>query len=275
MYIRDLTLNYQVLMRIISFFPILLLLPLCFVSNGQNPELSPQSIHSHNDYQKEEPFWNAFNHKVGIIEVDLYYHEGKVVVAHDPSELEKPISFEEKYLKPLKHLMKENNGYPYPDTALDLAVMFDIKNERNAVMDWILDVYEENPDVFDTRKPVKIVISGNRPEPDSWLYLPENVYIDGRLTDPIYASEQASLRDKVFIVSSSYRVIGNWNGIGECPPGEQEKIRKIVGRVHSAGLKLRFWGNRDTEAFWDILLENGVDIIGTDDVERLVDYLGK
>ncbi len=64
------------------------------------------------------------------------------------------------------------------------------------------------------------------------------------------------------------------------PTGEREKLYKIVSKVHRLGSKLRFWATPDQpgharEAVWRELLEADVDLIGTDDLPGLHDFLEK
>jgi hypothetical protein len=42
-----------------------------------------------------------------------------------------------------------------------------------------------------------------------------------------------------------------------------------VSRVHAQGRRLRCWNTTDTPAVWQLLVECGVDLIGTDDLEAL------
>src|SRR5690606_28145839 len=56
--------------------------------SAQDIPMTMQAVLAHNDYQKPDPFHHACEHRVGVMEADLYYDEGRIIVAHVPSEPE-------------------------------------------------------------------------------------------------------------------------------------------------------------------------------------------
>ncbi|MFM8582862.1 MAG: hypothetical protein ACKOFW_15385, partial [Planctomycetaceae bacterium] len=44
-------------------------------------------------------------------------------------------------------------------------------------------------------------------------------------------------------------------------------------RCHARGRLLRFWGAPDREEIWSALREAGVELLGTDDLDRLARFL--
>jgi glycerophosphoryl diester phosphodiesterase len=69
-----------------------------------------------------------------------------------------------------------------------------------------------------------------------------------------------------------------WNGAGEIPAKEHEKLQKIVQKAHEKGRLVRFWATPDNssparETLWRQLLSAGVDLINTDDLEGLRQFL--
>lgn len=251
-----------------TIFFLLLLLHSNSIIKGQNTVSHPffQSVLAHNDYQKSQPFYNAYSYGVAVIEVDLFYHNGKVLVAHDDSETKHNASFKKMYLKPLKKIMRAQKG-TYPNTSNRLALMFDIKNHREEIMTWIMKLVNDYPRIFGPpdgiENLVSIIISGQRPEISSWADLPSAILLDGRLSDQI----PALLRHKVYMVSSSYSAIGNWDGQGECSIEEKQKLTETIQKVHDQNLKIRFWGAKDVPEMWGFLLNSGVDILGVDHLD--------
>ncbi|GAA5225292.1 PI-PLC domain-containing protein [Membranihabitans marinus] len=254
----------------------LLLLHSNSLIKGQNPVPHPflQSILAHNDYQKSQPFLNAYAHGVGVIEVDLFYHDGEVLVAHDAAETVHNASFKKLYLKPLKKIMRARSG-PYPNTSNRLALMFDIKNHREEIMGFIISLYNDNPHIFGPiegqENLIPIIISGLRPNISTWGDLPPGIMIDGRLSDDI----PPVLRHKVYMVSSSYSAVGNWDGKGECPDEEKAKLAATIQKVHDENLKIRFWGAKDVPEMWDLLMNYEVDILGVDHLDDFKQWLEK
>ena len=72
---------------------------LCSSYSGKQTVL----IHSHNDYQKNIPFYRAYSQQVHTIEADIYAAPASdgLLVAHDPHELDSALSLDEMYLEPL------------------------------------------------------------------------------------------------------------------------------------------------------------------------------
>ncbi len=64
------------------------------------------------------------------------------------------------------------------------------------------------------------------------------------------------------------------------PPEEQQKLRDIVQKAHAKGRLVRFWATPDgrsaaREAVWRELLSAGVDLLNSDDLDGLREFLLK
>ena len=57
------------------------------------------------------------------------------------------------------------------------------------------------------------------------------------------------------------------------PDEEKEKLQNIVTKAHQHGRKVRFWGAPDNAAFWRELRGEGVDLINTDDLKGVREFL--
>ncbi len=62
------------------------------------------------------------------------------------------------------------------------------------------------------------------------------------------------------------------------PAQERQKLGEIVQKAHAKGRLVRFWGTPDAraparEAVWRELLAAGVDLINTDDLQGLQEFL--
>jgi glycerophosphoryl diester phosphodiesterase len=57
------------------------------------------------------------------------------------------------------------------------------------------------------------------------------------------------------------------------PEAERRKLREIVAKAHAQGRKVRFWAAPDRKAVWQALLDAGVDLINTDDLAGLREFL--
>ncbi|MEL6820832.1 MAG: hypothetical protein AAFP70_03650, partial [Calditrichota bacterium] len=72
----------------------------------------------------------------------------------------------------------------------------------------------------------------------------------------------------------------SWRGKDRFLSIERKRLELYVERVHEKGAQLRFWKIPDQnrpirERSWRLLLSSGVDIIATDHMEHLHEYLTK
>ena len=57
------------------------------------------------------------------------------------------------------------------------------------------------------------------------------------------------------------------------PAAERAALQRWVERAHGQGRKVRFWNTPDRAQAWRILIDAGVDVIGTDDLDGLQQFL--
>ena len=85
---------------------------------------------------------------------------------------------------------------------------------------------------------------------------------DGELSD-LDSKEPADL---IPWISSNWTRSFSWRGIDRMPDAERTKLKEIVAKAHQHGRRVRFWGSPDQPTFWRELLEDGVDLINTDNL---------
>ncbi len=64
-----------------------------------------------------------------------------------------------------------------------------------------------------------------------------------------------------------------WNGKDSLGSKDEEAIHHIIDSVHTAGKPIRFWAAPDTEASWKWQMKLGADLIGTDKINELGNFL--
>lgn len=69
----------------------------CVTAAAERPVL----IHSHNDYCRRAPFWQAYAQGVYSIEADVFLHDGRLLVGHDVEDLSPDMTFESLYVEPI------------------------------------------------------------------------------------------------------------------------------------------------------------------------------
>ena len=153
---------------------------LCSSYSGKQTVL----IHSHNDYQKNIPFYRAYSQQVHTIEADIYAAPASdgLLVAHDPHELDSALSLDEMYLEPLIFLFGQNEGRPWRGSEQVLTLMIDLKTPLHPTIDRLIAKLKRHPEVFDPSVnpyAVRIVISGSRPDPEAFGEYPRFISFDG------------------------------------------------------------------------------------------------
>jgi alkaline phosphatase len=247
--------------KIITLFCLLFFL---FV---QAQEYSSSNIHSHNDYASKRPFYEAYSNEAGVIEADLFIVNNDLPVAHNFKDITASNTLKSLYLDPLSSKLKNLEGKTYPDNK-PLILMIDIKSEADATLKLIAQQLKTYPDLI-SNKNFKVVISGNRPNPENWKDYPEFIYFDGRLNEN-YTAEQLS---RVEMISEDFKKITGWNGKEAMTQADSEKIQAIIKKVHDQNKKIRFWATRDNVNTWTILMNLKVDYIATDHVAELTQFI--
>jgi len=236
--------------------------------------------HAHNDYRHERPLLDALTHGFTGVEADIFLVEGDLFVAHDRDEITAERTLRRLYLDPLGQLARQNGGRVYRDGP-QVTLLIDIKSDAVATYKVLDRVLAEYKDIFTSFGPngrsdkaVLAVVSGNRPYELMASQKIRYAGYDGRLTD-LQSDAPASL---VPLISDRWTSHFKWRGEGEIPAEERRKLRDIVRVSHEKGRRVRFWATPDTpsparEAVWRELTAAGVDLINTDDLEGLREFL--
>ena len=243
-----------------------LLVCLCTTLSAQL--YNPISVFSHNDYAGSNPFYGAYALRVGYIEADVFLADDRLFVAHFQSEIKQDRTLEALYLEPLKKEIIKNSEWAYPDTTLPLKLMIDLKTEGMATLKKLISQLYFYPEVVHA-KGFEIFISGNAPSPDRWSEFPSFIYFDGR-PGIKYAPEQL---ERISLISDNFRNYSKWTGLGDIPPADKTRLDSLINSVHAIGKKIRFWSAPDNETGWSALVRLKADVIGTDRVPELVQYL--
>lgn len=250
-------------------------LGLLFVLHNQSfgqPAPLPNA-HAHNDYEHIRPLLDALSRGFVSVEADVHLIKGELYVAHNkPISLKNIKTLQQLYLQPLDSIVRLNGGRVYPGYAGPFYLMIDFKTDADETYVKLQDVIRDYKHLLKTPQqdgPVSIYISGNRPFRQI-ITDPANLFgLDGRPDD----LEQDIAADKMPVVSFSFKSLGYWNGNGEIPMDIQLKIRQLASVAHKEGKKFRLWATPDDPTAWQVLLDNGVDFINTDDLEGLKVFL--
>ena len=236
--------------------------------------------HAHNDYEHERPLYDALDHGFNSVEADIFLVDDDLYVAHDRRDITSERTLRRLYLDPLKERVKHNSGRVYPNGP-QFTLLIDIKTGAVATYKTLDRILAEYRDIFTSFGPdgrsgkaVLAIISGNRPRELMESQKLRYAGCDGRLTD----LESESPADLVPMISDNWSKHFTWNGTGEMPAKERDRLREIVQKAHEKGRLVRFWSTPDNPsparaALWRELLSAGVDLINTDDLKGLRQFL--
>lgn len=234
-------------------------LVLCTAAVAQRPIL----IHSHNDYTRTMPFYEAYAQQLSSIEVDLFLQDGKLLVGHDVISLRSDMTFEQMYLQPLVSLFKQHGGHAWAYTTEPLQLMIELKSASAPTLAAVVEALSRYPEVFNPAKnpyAVQIAFTGNIPAKEDFCNYPAWVRFDGEW-DAQYSPEQLK---HVALISTNFRALSRWNGKGSIIPAERVKIEEVIARAHALGKPVRFWGAPEGVTVYYTFYDMGVDYINTD-----------
>jgi hypothetical protein len=253
---------------------------LCFLTIYQSTaqEKILYQAHAHNDYAHEKPLFKALSLGFISIEADVHLVAGELYVAHYKPKLEKANTLKELYLEPLRKRILANGGKVYPNNSASLYLMIDIKTEAETtyqVLKEQLIAYQDMLTCWENGQEkqgaVLIFLSGNRPVETVSKETFRLVALDGRLEDLDKNYPNALMP----VISENYMKIFKWRGSGQMPREEAEKLKNLILKTNQQGKKLRFWASPENENVWEMLIANDIGLIGTDQLERLSQFLHK
>jgi hypothetical protein len=250
-----------------SFFLILFCL---FASDlsGQAIYYTTQNAHSHNDYEQKIPYWMAYDQGFGSIEADIFLRDSELIVAHDEKELKYNRSFRTFYLENIDSCLKKNAGYPYPDSSRNLQLLIDIKTDSVETLGKLIFLLKQFPALIHNRH-IFLVITGNRPNPDSFSHYPDFIWFDGVLSRP-YTQDQLS---RIKMLSDDFQQYSQWRGEGLMPVEDFERLKSPIVKAHREGIRVRLWNAPDLSNAWTRLINLQVDYINTDHIAGLAQWL--
>jgi len=234
--------------------------------------------YAHNNGEHPTPLIDALRLGYNHIEVDVCLIDKQLYVYHDhPKKQDSNRTLANLYLDPLFKLQEHNHGFIYPQHKAPLILMIDIKTDGAATYTKLKEVltpyqsmlshWENN---VESTKAVNVIISGNRPiqlvAQDNLRY----VQVDGRLKD--LPQHYPSILMPT-ISDNSLRVFG-FLALFPILLGKRsmKKLQALSEEAHRQNKTLRLWNTPESESLWDQLIASGVDLVNTDDLERLSRY---
>ncbi len=243
-------------------------------------EVQPlERAHAHNDYEHDRPLLDALDHGFTSAEADVWLVDGELHIGHDGPDLGRTLR--STYLEPLTQRFRENGGSVHRQWRDTFRLLVDVKSEGRAAWPVIESQLAEYPQLFTAyrqgrvhERAVTAVISGNRALAAMQAASTRFSFYDGRMGDlggPLGA-------ELVPLISDNWTRHFTWLGVGPMPEAERARLRTIVATAHARGQEVRFWATPDAalpnrEALWRELVAADVDVLNTDDLAGLQQFL--
>ncbi len=255
----------------------LLFVMLAIACSGGDVTLLPRA-HAHNDYEHPRPLLDALEHGFCSVEADIFLRDGELLVGHHPRDLKSEKTLKSLYLEPLKRRVQTRNGSVY-DVPQRFFLFIDIKTDAgdtypilHQMLKKYADILTEVKDGVAIQRAVTVVLSGNRPSLEVLaLQSPRFVAYDGRLSD----LESKVPNHLMPIISDNWATKIGWGGSAEMNSTTRDKLQQIVSKSHEHGRLVRFWATPEKENVWMELLKLRVDLINTDRLSALQQFLLK
>jgi glycerophosphoryl diester phosphodiesterase len=246
-------------------------------AQNATPAVEPlANAHSHNDYWRQRPLFDALDRGFTSVEADVFLVDGHLLVGHDREGLQAGKSLESLYLDALLRRARENGGRIYQSSPR-FFLLIDIKSDARVTyrrLNEALSTYVAMLTSVERGKiherAVTVVVSGNRlPFEEAAAADPRYAGLDGRISD-LDSDHPAHVMP---MISDNWTNQFSWRGAGPMPVAEKAKLQAIVQRAHGAGRVVRFWATPESEDAWRELRSAGVDLINTDELDRLAAFL--
>ena len=250
-----------------------LILPLIIVLiattsfNIQLRDYTVADAHSHNDYKNSIPFYRAYMDGFGSMEADVYAINGQLLVAHEEREITPARSLKAMYIEPLITNLKK-------DTGRHLRLLIEIKKDYTITLPLVLKEMQPLKKYFSyPGHPgrLSIVMTGAVPPGRVMLGYPVWLNFDvGHLSG--YTPKELK---KIELVSADFWEYSKWDGKSQLKEQDITRLKGIIDSAHAFGKKIRFYGTPDTPLCWKKMIELDTDVINTDHLDELADFLNK
>ncbi|MQA94428.1 MAG: hypothetical protein GEV11_07150 [Streptosporangiales bacterium] len=262
---------------------------------------------------------DALDHGASSVEANIFHDDGDLALRHDDSWVPDGVeggeegTLGEDYVEPLKERVRRNGCQVYPGRNEPFHLNVEIKSGDEGAQEGAFTetvrLYRELQDEIVAAggdpQNVRLVFSGNSPEPGEWEGLLDGPVPPGVYQDQQYSGDSCDAATSDDLGSRSAWVSLSWedcvSGDDEISPDEQDYLNRVAANAHAQGKQVRVWGApedvetyevydstwpgedktrtvRDpsdaTVAAWRAQLRAGVDLLNTDSLTTMREFLG-
>lgn len=255
---------------------ILFTLLICTALSSPAQDFSIRNAFAHNDYWHKRPLYDALSNGYMHIEADIYLRNGKLIVAHMPPFLKKRKTLEQLYFKPLLETINGTNK-EISCPIYSVMLMIDIKSDANKTYEELCGLLEKYQQVLSSyengkviNRQITVVLTGHKPYKMLKAQTKRFAFID----EDLMKVQQDTLSVGIYQTAScKYSSMIKWDGNGPMPEKERSCLRRYVEAAHQFQKKVRLWASPEKKEVWKELLACGVDLINTDKLVELKEFL--
>jgi hypothetical protein len=232
---------------------------------------------AHNDYFHSRPLLDALDNGFTYIEADVFLMDDELIVAHINPFFRGRKTLEALYLKPLAKRIAQNDGRIFEGYDAPVVLMIDIKTNAEDTYEHLRQLLKNYSFMLSrcrngivTGGPVTVVLSGHKPykmikaEDDRLAFIDEDLQ---------HTDLDTTAMNVYKLSSCKYSKMLKWDGQGKFPDAEKDRLCAYVRMAHRFGKKVRLWASPEKTVVWEQLLNCGVDLINTDKLSELKDFL--
>jgi hypothetical protein len=255
----------------------LLAMLILFQLQARSQSIPLPNAFAHNDYSHKHPLFDALQNGYTNMEADIFLKGNRLVVAHINPYFKGHRQLESLYLRPLAEHITANNGQIYTGYGKPVTLMIDIKTDANSTYTALKPLLEKYKSILTHYEDGKVipglitvVLSGHKPyemikaENNRLAFIDEDLRKAARDTSSANVYEMASCK---------YSSLLKWRGEGAISASERQKLCTYISMAHRCGEKVRLWASPDNKVVWNELLKCGVDLINTDKLVALKNFL--
>jgi hypothetical protein len=235
------------------------------------PPLLP--AYAHNDYRNRRPLRDALALGYRGVEVDYVVVQGRLLVAHSRKEADPSRTLEALYLEPLRDVMRRCGQVTLDGSTFLLTI--EAKEAGRSSYEALREALLRYGDILRMVTPagvrvgpVEVVLVGWHPPlgelaAESLRAVTVQQRITRRGTDSVDSTGLVGL------LSIDYGRAFKWRGRGPLSNSDRQVVRRIGDvRRASQGVRIRAYNIPAEPAVYQLLLDSGVDLIGTKTLDR-------
>ncbi|KAL8889673.1 MAG: hypothetical protein Q9215_003083 [Flavoplaca cf. flavocitrina] len=275
--------------------------------NFDGTGIKPIPCHSHNDYERNMPLYDALNTGCISVEADIWLQDGELLIGHEKGSIDPARTLKSLYLDPLVSILSDRNpdldlndgtdhsaslkGVFSTDASTALILLIDIKTESVDSLPVLMDQLSPLRDQgllthFDGSQmiqgPLTVVGTGNTNFDTIFNEKDRTVFFDAPLDNDWSEDSPASKaysKDNSYYASVSFdKSIGKPSFLGDLSDEQTKKVKDQIQGAHDRGLKVRYYDTPSglgEKSIQEQLWKEGVDVLNRDDLKAAKEFLEK